>query len=64
MRAVLLLNPRVPNLEHMEYGRQYAEASIGFDYNGDIKDNEAIAKHLHALADLLTAQSVKDKELI
>lgn len=48
----------------MEYGRQYAEASIGFDYNGDIKDNAAIAKHLHALADLLTAQSVKDKELI
>lgn len=64
MRAVLLLNPRVPDLEHMEYGRKYAEASIGFDYDGEVKDNEAIARHLRTLADILTAQSIEDKELV
>lgn len=62
MRAVILLNPHV-NVEHLTKGRDYAEASIGFHYDGAIDDNAALARHLRELADMLEAPAVPASDL-
>ena len=62
MRAVILLNPK-KNVEYYKTANQYAEASIGFDYNGAIDDNAALAAHLRELASALEAKTTEDKEL-
>ncbi len=54
MRAVILLNPHI-NMESIRKGKDYAEASIGFEYRGAIDDQVALARHLRELADMLEA---------
>ncbi len=52
MRAVILLNP-LALVENAKHGPKYAEASIGFDYNGAIDDKADIAAHLRVLSDAI-----------
>lgn len=63
----MLFNPN-PNIAYyMESainGPKFAEKSLGSDFNGDINDPKAIAKHLRELADMLEAPAVENKELL
>lgn len=59
MRAVICFNPKVP-LEHYKMGRDYSEASLGFDYDGSPEDHKLLALHLRELADMLEAPSLAD----
>ena len=62
MRAVILLNPHI-SAEHGVKGRGYAQASIGFDYDGAIDDNVALAQRLRKVADMLEAKPIVDPDL-
>lgn len=64
MRIVILINPKLP-VEHYKKGRDYAEASMGFDVPmANVEDNAALARGLREAATALEAPTVPDPELV
>ena len=63
MRIIILLNPNkeLP-IEHCIKGKQYAEASYGFDVTSlkDVHDHSGLAKILRDAANVLDAPTIPD----
>ena len=64
MRIVILINPKLP-VEHWKHGREYAEASHGFDtLMTNAEDKRGLAIALREAADILEAPTMPDIDLV